>query len=118
MGYPIVHFEFLGKDANQLQEFYSKIMGWKISSDNLMNYGLVDTDSDGKGIGGGVGESQDGSSQAVVYVEVPDLEATLKEVEAAGGKTTVPVTVIPDMVTFAQFADPAGNVVGLVQSDA
>jgi predicted enzyme related to lactoylglutathione lyase len=26
------------------------------------------------------------------------------------------VTVIPDMVTFAQFADPEGNVVGLTAS--
>lgn len=33
-----------------------------------------------------------------------------------GGKTVVPVTEIPDMVTFAQFADPEGNVVGLVKS--
>jgi predicted enzyme related to lactoylglutathione lyase len=28
----------------------------------------------------------------------------------------VPVTEIPNMVTFAQFADPQGNVVGLVKS--
>jgi predicted enzyme related to lactoylglutathione lyase len=27
----------------------------------------------------------------------------------------VPVTEIPNMVTFAQFADPQGNVVGLVK---
>jgi predicted enzyme related to lactoylglutathione lyase len=29
----------------------------------------------------------------------------------------VPVTVIPDMVTFAQFADPEGNVVGIVKNE-
>jgi predicted enzyme related to lactoylglutathione lyase len=28
----------------------------------------------------------------------------------------VPVTEIPGLVTFAQFADPQGNVVGLLKS--
>lgn len=30
--------------------------------------------------------------------------------------TIVPTTEIPDMVTFALFADPDGNVVGLVKA--
>lgn len=118
MGYPIVHFEIMGKDGKQLQDFYSKTMGWKIDASNPMNYGMVDTDSGGNGIGGGVGPTEDGSSSVTIYVEVPDLDAVLKEVEAAGGKTIVPPTEIPEMVTFAQFADPAGNVVGLVKSDS
>jgi predicted enzyme related to lactoylglutathione lyase len=29
----------------------------------------------------------------------------------------MPVTEIPGMVTFAQFADPEGNIVGLVKSE-
>jgi predicted enzyme related to lactoylglutathione lyase len=32
-----------------------------------------------------------------------------------GGKTIVPKTEIPNVVTFAQFADIEGNVVGLVR---
>lgn len=118
MGYPIVHFELMGKDGEKLQSFYSQVMGWKISADNPMNYGVVDTDSEGTSIGGGVGSTEDGSSASTLYAEVPDLDAVLKAVEAAGGKTIVPPTVIPDMVTFAQFADPAGNIVGLVKSDS
>ena len=30
----------------------------------------------------------------------------------------MPVTEIPNMVTFAQFADPEGNVVGIVKPQA
>jgi predicted enzyme related to lactoylglutathione lyase len=33
-----------------------------------------------------------------------------------GGKTVIPVTEMPDVVTFAQFADPDGNVVGLYRT--
>lgn len=51
-----------------------------------------------------------------VYVEVPDCDAALKKVEALGGRTLVPTTVIPGMVTFAMFADPEGNAVGVVAS--
>ncbi len=117
MGYPIVHFEMMGEDGEALKEFYSKTMGWKIDSSNPMNYGVVDTGAGEGSLGGGVGASQDGSSSVTVYVGVPDLDAKLKEIEAAGGKTTMPPMEIPDMVTFAQFEDPAGNVIGLVKSE-
>jgi uncharacterized protein len=52
----------------------------------------------------------------IFYIEVDDLQAYLDRIERAGGRTIVPVTVIPDMVTFAQFADPEGNVVGLTKT--
>src|SRR5574341_770127 len=39
------------------------------------------------------------------------------EIIGKGGKTIVPVTEIPGMVTFAQFADPEGNVVGIVKNE-
>jgi len=118
MGNPIVHFEIQGKDGEALKSFYSGLFGWKIDSNNPMNYGVVDTDSGDGGLGGGVATSQDGNPSAVIYVGVPDIDSKLKEIEAAGGKVTFPKMVIPDMVTFAQFSDPEGNVVGLVESDS
>jgi hypothetical protein len=42
----------------------------------------------------------------VFYIQVDDPQAYLDRIEQAGGKTVVPVTVIPGLVTFAQFADP------------
>jgi hypothetical protein len=116
MGDPVVHFEVLGKDGAKLQGFYGKMFGWKIDANNPMQYGVVDADAGGKGIGGGVAASQDGSSSTVFYVEVKDIDAKLKQITAAGGKVIMPRTVIPNMVTFAQFTDPAGNTIGLVES--
>jgi hypothetical protein len=117
-----VHFEVVGKDAKRLQNFYGKLFDWKINADNPMNYGLVEAAPNGQevgkgSIGGGVGAAQPGSpSYVTFYVQVDDCDAYLKKVENMGGKTVVPTTVIPDMVTFALFADPEGNMVGLVKS--
>ena len=113
MGSPVVHFEIIGKDGKKLHDFYGGVFGWKINADNPMNYGLVE--AQGNGIGGGVGQGEGPS--ATFYIEVDDPQAYLNKIEGMGGKTIVPVTVIPGMVTFAQFADPEGNVIGIVKSE-
>ncbi len=113
MGQPVVHFEIVGKDPKKLQEFYSGLFDWHIDANNPMNYGVVDTHGEG-GIGGGIGPAQ-GPNQVTFYVQVDDPQAYLNKIEGQGGKTVMPVTEIPDMVTFALFADPEGNVVGLVK---
>ena len=58
-----------------------------------------------------------GAAQLTIYVEVEDIQASLDWASELGGETIVPVTSIPGMVTFAQFKDPEGNIVGLVSSD-
>jgi uncharacterized protein len=114
MGNPVVHFEIYGRNAKALQEFYSKAFGWEIHADNPMNYGLVHTNADEKGIGGGIAE---GDPHVDFMIEVADLEASIAQVEALGGKVVTPITEIPNMVTFAEFKDPEGNLIGLVKAD-
>lgn len=111
MGDPVVHFEVISKNGQTLQDFYSELFDWKISSDNPMNYGIVDTGA-GRGINGGVGP---GENQLVTfYVAVKDIDAALERAQSLGAKIVTPKTEIPNMVTMAQIADPDGNVVGLV----
>lgn len=114
MGRPVVHFEILGRDGEALQSFYRELFAWQIDANNPMSYGIVDTGVEG-GIGGGVGVGPGGPA-VNIYVAVDDPQAYLDRVEQMGGKTVMPVTEIPDMVTFAQFADPQGNIIGLVKS--
>ena len=110
---PVVHFEVAGKDGAKLQQFYGDIFGWEINADNPMDYGVVEAEGDG--IAGGVtGADEPG---VTFYIQVDDLGAFLQQVEAQGGKTVMDVTTIPGMVTMALFADPEGNVVGLVHSE-
>lgn len=117
MGAPIVHFEINAKDGKRAQEFYSKLFEWKIDANNPMNYGMVST---GKktGINGGIGQV-DASQQPLVtfYAEVADPQTYLDKAVGLGGRVVLPVTEIPNMVTFAQFADPEGNIIGLVRSE-
>jgi len=113
MGAPVVRFEIMGGKAHQLENFYQDLFGWKIESNNRMKYGMVDTGSQ-TGINGGVGTSQDGIRRISIYIEVEDLDATLAEAEKLGGKTILPPSQVPGGPRLAMFADPAGNVAGLL----
>ena len=114
MANPVAWFEVTGKDGKKLQKFYGSLFGWKIDANNPMNYGM--TDSSETGIGGGIGPSQDGSSNLTFYVAVGDLQASLDQAEKLGGKTVMPPMDVPDGPTIAMFADPEGNVVGLMKT--
>ncbi len=115
---PVVHFEIVGSDNAKTRQFYTDLFDWTIDADNPMDYGMVNTGSD-RGIGGGIlgVEEEDDRPGVKLYVEVDDLQAYLDKAEQMGGKTILPPTVIPDMVTFALFADPDGTLIGLVQGE-
>jgi uncharacterized protein len=110
---PVVWFEIVGKDGKALQDFYANLFGWKIDANNPMNYGIVE--KEGAGIGGGICTNP-GQNGVTVYVAVSDMEATLKKAEELGGKVVVPITEIPNMVTFAMFEDIEGNKIGILKS--
>ncbi len=114
MGAPVVHFEINGKDLKALTEFYSKLFGWAVH-EVMPNYGLVHTEA-GKGIDGGIG-GQTERPGVVIYAEVDDPQKYLEQAESLGAKVVMPVTEIPNQVTFALFADPEGHVVGIAKSE-
>ncbi len=113
---PVIHWEIQSKDPKEQQEFYGKLFDWHVDDNNPMKYGMVDTHSEG-GINGGIGGSQDGPNRVTFYAQVDDLQAYLDKAEKLGGKTIMPPTVIPDAVTMAMFADPEGNIIGMVKEE-
>ena len=114
MGAPVIHFEIMGGKGVELETFYRELFGWKINSNNPMKYGIVDTDGKTAGINGGVGPTNDGSKRVTIYAEVSDLQATLDRAEKLGGKTILAPTEVPGGPKLAMFADPLGNVTGLL----
>ncbi len=114
---PIVHFEIMGADGAALKDFYTKLFDWKTEAvEGFNEYHMVD--DDGVGIGGAVGQgSEEMPNYLTLYIQVPDIDAHLERVNEGGGKTVMPRTEIPDVVTFALFADPAGNIVGLTEGE-
>jgi uncharacterized protein len=113
MANPVTWFEIYGKDGAKLQQFYKDLFDWKINANNPMNYGMVEAEQGG--IGGGISGGE-GPAGVYINIEVSDLQAYLDKAVSLGAEVVMPVTVIPDMVTFAQFRDPQGNVIGIVQS--
>lgn len=115
MGNPVVFFEIFAKGGDKMKNFYKDLFGWKVDNDPKLNYGYVDTGG-GKGIPGGIGQTRDPQQPTMLtwYVEVPDIDKALDKAKTLGAKVVLPKTVIPGAATIAQFADPEGNVVGLV----
>ena len=116
MAYPVTHFEINAQDAPATQKFYRDLFGWGIDADNPDNYGMIDTKTKGTGINGGIGASQQGRSWVTFYVECDDPAATLAKAERLGGRRVMEPMQSMN-VTYALFADPEGNVIGLAKMD-
>ena len=121
MGQAVVHFEIMGKDGDKLRSYYSQLFGWKIDADNPMNYGMVsreeNVNSEGIGIGGGVGAMPEGAAGHVtIYVEVPDVEASLAQAESLGGTRLMGPDQVPGGPEIGLFLDPEGHPVGVVKT--
>ena len=109
MGDPVTWFEVNGPQPERTAAFYAELFGWSMQAIPEANYTLIDTHA-GSGINGGIGQAREGQPAHVVfYAENPDIQAVLDRAVSMGATTVVPVTEIPDMVTFAQFTDPFGN---------
>ena len=113
--HPVVHLEILGADAPRLQRFYADLFGWKITL-NPVGYGYVPVaPTSPVTLTGGIGPSPQGRPLTVFYVKVDDPVAILRKVEGLGGRIVVPPVEVPGGITFARFADPEGNVIGIVR---
>ncbi len=107
-------FEIVGKDGPALRQFYGNLFGWNIdASQTGIDYGLVQPAP--KGIGGGIGRSEDGGpGHVTVYVEVDDVQSYLDKAESLGGKTVAPQMDIPGWnLQIAFMTDPEGHLIGL-----
>ena len=121
MGQPVVHFEVIGRDAEQLRRYYGELFGWDFTVDNPMNYGVVPREAnlsaDGIGIGGGVASGPEGyEGHVTFYVEVPDVEAALTQAESLGGTRVMGPESVMDQIEIGLFTDPEGHLVGVVKA--
>ena len=112
---PVIHFEIRSNDPAKCQKFLGDLFDWPIDTNNPMGYGFVDTHAEG--INGGIGGTEGGPNRGTFYTQVDDVDAYLKKAEGLGGKTILPRTVIPQTITLGLFADPEGNVLGLVEAE-
>lgn len=117
MTHRIVHWELMGSDGEELAAFYRNLFGWSGESPSgFDHYDMIPAEQ--AGVGGAVGQgSAEMPNYLTMYVEVDRIDDYLARIEASGGRTVMPRTVLPGMVTFAMFTDPAGNLMGLVEKE-
>ena len=113
----IVHWELMGPDGDKLAAFYGDLFGWNLApSPGFDGYNM--TTEEETGIGGAIGQGNENMPQyQTIYIQVDSVEEHLGKAEGAGGTTVVPRTVVPGMVAFGLFTDPAGNLVGVVEEE-
>ncbi len=121
MARPVVHVEVRGLESDRLRDFYEEVFGWRRNEElSIGNYSVAEL---GEGLlTAGIGPVPDWSARsAKFYIQVEDIDETMEQIEAAGGRAVMPRTVGPDfgakhILVFTTFLDPAGNQVGLVET--
>jgi uncharacterized protein len=123
MAQPVVHFEIIGSDPQNLRDYYTGLFGWQFDTPSPVaqevsepaSYGFVDlvTSEDGTGIRGGVGGGPSYKSHAVFYVGVPDVEAALERAEELGGTRLMGPATSPSGLVVGHLTDPEGTLIGV-----
>ena len=112
MGRPVIHFEIGCRDRAKAGDFYAKLFGWQITAAGPASN--VQTGSP-QGISGHLTSlGHEPEHYTMFYVDVEDVRAALDKAVELGGKTLVGPITIP-AGTFAWFADPDGNTIGLLK---
>jgi predicted enzyme related to lactoylglutathione lyase len=120
MGQPVVHFEVIGQDPQQLRRYYGELFGWQFDTSGLVsdavseptNYGFV-APTDDVGIPGGVGGGAAYAGHVIFYVGVPDVEAALQRAEELGGTRQMGPATAPTGLVVGHFTDPEGHLIGV-----
>ena len=99
-------------DLAAAKAVYTALLGMEPQADASYYVGY---DAEGQHIGLVPGGAQQGMTSPVAYWHVPDIEAKLAEVTAAGAKVKEPPRDVGGGRLVAAFTDPDGNVLGLLQ---
>ena len=99
-------------DLEKAKAVYTALLGLPPQADSSYYVGY---EAAGQQIGLVPGGGPQGMTSPVAYWQVPDIEAKLAEVTAAGATLKDPVRDVGGGRLVATFTDPDGNVLGLLQ---
>ena len=118
------YFDLTVQDIAQAKAFFEQALGWQFEKfDMPYEYYRIKAGPESEpGIDGGMGAVRDaplskGRPMAQLTVPVPDLEAALERVTAAGGSIVEPRMPIPGIGWYATCAEPGGLIFGLIQGE-
>jgi predicted enzyme related to lactoylglutathione lyase len=99
-------------DLATAREVYAALLGVQPQTDSDYYVGF---EASGQQVGLVPGGAAQGMTSPVAYWHVPDIEAKLAEVTAAGATVKEPPHDVGGGRLVATFTDPDGNVLGLIQ---
>ena len=99
-------------DLERAKPVYAALLGVQPQADSSYYVGF---EAEGQQIGLVPPGGQEGMTSPVTFWHVPDIEAKLAEVTAAGGAVKDAPHDVGGGRLVATFTDPDGNVLGLVQ---
>ncbi len=109
----VCYIEIPASDITLSAEFYQKVFGWHIRSDNAGNTSFDDTTGQVSGMW--VANRKPSTEPGLlISIMVDSVPGTLEQVVANGGKVIQEPEGTDEVV--ATFADPAGNVFCLYQA--
>ena len=104
---PIVFFDIAGPDAAKQAAFYHEVFAWTVGP-----AGALSVPISGNPLNAALRQDP---ADKIIYLGVEDIEATLAQVAAHGGRIVQHRFAIKGVAAIGLFADPAGNSMGLVQ---
>jgi len=109
------HIEIPPTNFKKAKKFYGTVFGWSFEDVPDMDYVLFKA---GTQPNGGLYElkKMPKKGQVNVYIEVEDIDATLKAIKRVRGKVVTKKSEIPAMGWWAQFATPDGCLLFLWQA--
>ena len=122
---PVIHFEMPAEDRKRMISFYADVFGWQTQQlgPDMGDFVLVTTTESDNNMpkipgtinGGFYQKTGDVSQTTTVTIQVDDIKAYMKKIEAAGGKLSGEPMDIPNVGWFASFFDTEGNRVNILQ---
>lgn len=112
------HFAINASDVQRAKAFYEKTFGWEFKPWGPPNFYQIW--NAGQGVLGALHERREVVPGKPMFgfeatVQVEDIRATLKAVEAAGGRVLAPPYLIQGVGEIAYFEDSEGNICGVGQ---
>jgi predicted enzyme related to lactoylglutathione lyase len=105
----ICSIELYGGDLAVAREFFGGVLGWGVLDTMPQYMGF----NPGAGIGG-VFQAHTAVAKSMPYIWVEDVNQSLADIEAAGGKRMGDPMALPGFGTFGYFTDPCGTAMGLL----
>ena len=115
------HFAVQADDVDRARLFYEAAFGWSFRAWGPPNFYLIQTgDAEDRGVQGALQERADaltgtGMRGFECTIGVDDLRATVKRIEAAGGKLLSQPYTIEGVGELVFIEDPERNRVGVMQ---